>query len=364
MAVKNVKKESETLSPKILDDRIKSKEIGGLYCFFGEEEYMADYYAKRMSECAGFDADYTVFDPDNFDMDLFRESVISYSIETGGFKIAVVKNCGSLKLKSGEKEELTDFLTEYADDIKKFACVIFKYKTLEDSQPRTSRAAKTKKDRSLTEFLKDNAELFEFKVNPKASLVKWLKKICASENTDISEDCAEYILNRSEPFMYPLKNDSDKLIRYAQSKGAKIITKEDIDSLLPKKTEMEAFELTNAILDRNYGKAFESLEKLKYFKEEPVTVLGQISRHFSDLLPVNLAYISGSADNVLISKKTGIHEYKVKLTLNSLRKFKNPSEFIKNALNLCRECDIKLKSTQLDEYNLLENLIFNIAQLR
>lgn len=354
MAVK--KAQLETLNPKILDERIKSGKIGGIYCFFGEEEYMTDYYAKKITD-SGNASDCTFFDPDNFDINLFKDSILSYALDNGGYKLAIVKNCGNIKFKNGEKEELIKFLSEY--NIKDFACVIFKYKKFEDLQTKTTNKT-NKKDRNLSDYLKENAELFEFKINSIPSLVKWLKNICKSENVELSEECAEYILSRGEVQMYPLKNDIDKIIKYAQSKGTNNVTRDDIDKLLPKKTELEAFELTNAILDKNYNKAFESLEKLKYFKEEPVVVLGQISRYFCDLLPINL---TNSSDNILIAKKTGIHEYKVKLNLNALKKYREPDKFIQNALNLCRDCDIKLKSTQLPEYNLLENLIFNIAQL-
>ena len=355
-------KKFETLSPKVLDERLKSGSICGIYCFFGEEEYMADYYAKKITD--GF-SESAVFDPDNFDIGLLRDTVLSYGFGFGEHKLAVVKNCGNIKFKSGEKDQLIALLSD--DDIKGYACVIFIYKELEDLQAKAVKSDKSvksekkgRKEKNLSDFLKENADLFEFKINAPAQLVRWIKNICKSENTEISDGCAEYILSRGETRMYPLKNDIDKLIRYTQAKGAFLITREDIDNLLPKKTELEAFELTNAILEKNYNKAFESLEKLKYFKEEPVFVLAQIARYFCDLLPVNLA---GGTDNVMIARKTGIHEYKVKLNLNALKKFKEPDKFIKDALNLCRECDIKLKSTQMPEYNLLENLIFNIAQL-
>ncbi|MCL2099182.1 MAG: hypothetical protein FWH24_01940 [Oscillospiraceae bacterium] len=342
----------ETLDKKILDERIKSGKIGGIYCFFGEEEYMADYYAEKLTALCGDDC--AGFDPDNFDLAEFHDAVMSYALDFGGYKSVLLKNCGNIKFKSGEKEELITLLSD--NTIKEFACVIFKYKELEDLQSKSAR-----RDKNLSEFLKQNAELFEFKINSAPQLTRWLKNICKTENTELSDDCAGYILARGELRMYPLKHDTDKLIRYAQSRGTPaVIMREDIDLLLPKKTELEAFELTNAVLGKNYGKAFQCLEKLKYFKEEPVFVLGQISRYFCDLLPVILA---GGSDNVLISRQTGIHEYKVKLILGALRKHGEPDKFIRDALELCRECDIKLKSTALPGYNMLENLIFNIAQL-
>jgi len=348
----------ETQNPKIIDEKIKSGKIGGIYCLFGDEEYMIDYNIRKFTSI-GADFDYASFDADNFDINLFRDIISSYPVMSD-YKIAVVKNADTIKFKSGEKDELIKILSEYKDDINDYVCLIFKMKTLTESSDKTG----TKKSgASLTAFLKENANLFEFKENPPASLIKWLKKIAASENTEISDENAEYILNRTEMKMYPLKNELDKLINFAKSENRNIITREDIELLISKKTDMEAFELTNAILDKKYSKAIESLEKLRSLKEEPVVILGQIARHFSDLLPINTAANSGVTDSFAISKKTGIHEYKVKLTVNALRRHKSPGEFINKSLDLCRECDVRLKSTQLPDYNLLENLLFNIAQI-
>jgi DNA polymerase III delta subunit len=288
------------------------------------------------------------------------------------YKIAVIKNADAVKFKSGEKDELIKALIDYKDDIQEYACVIFKMKSLAEATAQTpavsdgtpsQKGAARRPGLSLTGFMKENAMLFEFKENPPASLVKWLKKIAASENTELSDENAEYILNRTEMKMYPLKNELDKLIRFAQSENRNIISKDDVELLISKKTEMEAFELTNAILDKKYGKAVESLEKLKTLKEEPVVILGQIARYFCDLMPVNAAMNTAGSDSFSISKKTGIHEYKVKLTVSALRRYKNPAEFINKSLTLCRECDVRLKSTQLPDFDLLENLLFNIATL-
>ena len=372
------KKDIETLNPKLLDEKIKSGKIGGIYCLFGDEEYMIDYYIKKIvaefMKDGGTDFDYAGFDADNFDIDLLRDIISSYPVMSD-YKIAVIKNADAIKFKSGEKDELIKILAEYKDDIKEYVCLIFKMKSIEEPKaqspvgvadtPFQKGAGGAKRTgASLTGFLKESAELFEFKENSPASLIKWIKKIAASENIDISDENAEYILNRTEMKMYPLKNELDKLVRFAQSENRNIILKEDIELLISKKTEMEAFELTNAILEKKYAKAVESLEKLKTLKEEPVVILGQIARYFCDLLPVNAAINSGSpADSFAISKKTGIHEYKVRLTVNSLKRYKNPGEFINKSLILCRECDVKLKSTQLPDYGLLENLLFNIAGL-
>ena len=349
-------------NPKLLDEKIKSGKIGGIYCFFGDEEYMIDHYIKRILESfGGGELDCAVFDADNFDIDLFRDIISSYPVITDQ-KIAVLKNAGEIKFKSGEKDELIKMMAEYKDDIKIYCCIIFKMKTLsEPGNPRT--VTKKTQGLSLTAFLKENAELFEFKENPPGSLIKWLKKIAASENVEVSDETAGYLLDFAEMRMYPLKNELDKLVRFALAEGRNTVTKGDVEALVTKKTEMEAFEFTNALMDKQYGKAVESLEKLKNMKEEPEKILGQLARHFGDLLAVYTALSPGTADTYTISKKTGIHEYKIRLTVNALKKYKDPAEFIKKSLEFCRECDLKLKSSPLPEYGLIENLLFCISEI-
>ncbi|MCL2095706.1 MAG: DNA polymerase III subunit delta [Oscillospiraceae bacterium] len=364
---KNYRKEQsfETKNPKLIEEKIKSGKIPGIYCLFGDEEYMVDYYIKKILDgCKADSFDVGIFDPDNFSLDLFRDSITSYPVMSD-YKIIIVKNIGDIKFKSGELESLLDILNRYKQDIEEYCCLVFKAKDLNEAQNKqgkqTTRGKKS--GLSLTKYLKENADLFEFKQNPPASLIKWLIKIAASENIVLSPENAGYILTKTENKMYNLKNELDKLIRYSLGNNRNIIEKKDIDLLIMQKTELEAFELTNAILEKKYAKAIESLEKLKDSREEPVVILGQISRHFCDLVPVNLALASGISDSYAINKRTGIHEYKIKLILNSLKKYGNPGEFINKSLELCRDCDVKLKSTSLDNYSLLENLLFNISVL-
>lgn len=363
----NFNKKEETKNPKILDEKIKSGKIGGIYCLFGEEEYMVDYYMNKLADASakngdgGFDR--AVFDPDNFDLGLFSDVISSYPV-VSDYKVAVIKNADSIKFKSGEKEQLAAVLSAYKKDIADYACVIFKMKSFAEPAPdKPEKSAGKKSGPGLTAFLKENAEVFEFKINQRASLIKWMIKIAASEQMGISEENAGYILERCEPFMYPLKSELDKLIRYAKAEGRSAIQKDDVELLVPKKVEIEAFELTNAILDKKYGKALESLDKLKNLKEEPVAVMGQIAKYFCDLLAAHMAASSGSFDYSSISKRTGIHEYKVKLALGSLKKYADPARFIDKSLDLCRECDKNLKSTSLDDFGLLENLLCDIAGL-
>ena len=360
------KKQTETQNPKILDEKIKSGKTGGIYCLFGEEEYMVDYYLNKLAgdPAAGGDGgfDRAVFDPDNFDADLFADIIGSYPIVSDR-KVAVIKNADGIKFKSGEKEKLVRILSDCKENIGDWACVVFKMKDLSESPPdKAEKSAGKKSGPGLTAFLKENAELFEFKPNPPASLIKWIKKIAASEQTEISEENAGYILERSEPRMYPLKSELDKLINYAKAEGRSQISKEDIELLVQKKLEMEAFELTNAILDKKYGKALESLEKLKNLREEPAVVMGQIAKYFCDLSAVHMA-ASSAFDYLSISKKTGIHEYRVKLSLASLKKYGDPARFIDRSLELCRQCDKKIKSTSLDSFGLIESLLCDMAGL-
>ena len=356
---------------KFLDEKIASKNIGGIYCFFGDEEYMLDYYIKKIYDAAAKNGspelDCEAFNGDNFDVEEFTDSVLSYPLASD-FKFVVVKQIELGKLKNEIKSGIVNCLSDISEDV----CVIFKSDEFSGSikkaaPKKPARTAKKSKadvpDVELVDFLRENGILCEFKENTKQSLIKWIKKIAASENLDISDANASYILSRAGNRMYPVRNELDKLIAYVKAENRSEIGEKDIALLVEDKfaSEIEAFELSNSITGRNYAKAIEILEKHKNQKDEPVVVLGQIARHFCDMLSVNLALSDGIADRTSIAKKTGMHEYKVKLIMDGIRAYKNPAQTIAYALDLCRTCDIRLKSTSLPPYQMLENLIYSLA---
>ena len=360
---------------KFLDEKIAAKDIGGIYCFFGDEEYMLDYYIKKIYDAAAKsgspETDCAAFDGDNFDIVEFTDAVFAYPVASD-FKFIVVKQTELGELKNEIKAELIKILSDsgIGDDV----CVIFKSSEFGGSTkksapkktakvPKKSKSGTESSDADLVEFLKENGTLCEFKENTKQSLVKWIKKITASENLDISDANASYILSRAGNKMYPLRGELDKLAAYVKAENRSEIGEKDIELLVADKfaSEIEAFGLSNSISGRNYAKAAEILQKHKNQKDEPVVVLGQIARHFCDMLAVNLALSGGISDRAAIAKKTGFHEYKVKLIIDGLRGYKNPAKAISHALNLCRTCDIRLKSTSIPSYQILENLIYTLS---
>ena len=352
---------------KFLDEKIACGNMDGIYCFFGEEEYMLDYYIKKIYDAASKNGspelDCATFGGDNFDAAEFADAVLSYPI-VSDFKFVVVKQTELGKLKDEEKNEIINCLSGISNGV----CVIFKSNEFLESTKKTAKPQKKSKkanseaNTDLLYFLKENGILCEFKENTKQSLIRWIKKIAASENLDISDANASYILNRAGNKMYPLRNELEKLCAYAKTENRREISEKDIELLVADKfaSEIEAFELSNTISAKNYTKAIEILKKHKDQKDEPVVILGQISRHFCDMLAVSLALSDGISDRAAISKKTGFHEYKVKLIIDALRAYKNPAKAISQALELCRTCDIRLKSTSLPEYQILENLIYSL----
>ena len=356
---------------KFLDAKISSRDIGGIYCFFGDEEYMLDYYIKKIYDTAaknvGSEIDCVFFSGDNFNSEEFADAVLSYPA-ISDFKFIVVKQIELNSLKNEAKSGIINCLSDMGDDV----CVIFKSNefggNVKKSAPKkiSKTAKKSKSDApniELIDFLKENGILCEFKENTKQSLIRWIKKISASENLDISDANASYILSRAGNKMYSVRNELDKLFAYVKAENRKEIIEKDIELLVMDKfaSEIEAFGLSNSISSGNYAKAMEILEKHKNQKDEPVIILGQISRHFCDMLSVSLALSGGLSDRAVIAKKTGFHEYKVKLIMDALRAYKNPSQRISRALDLCRKCDIQLKSTSIPEYQVIENLIYSLS---
>nr|MBQ4318113.1 hypothetical protein [Clostridia bacterium] len=93
---------------------------------------------------------------------------------------------------------------------------------------------------------------------------------------------------------------------------------------------------------------------MKSQKEKPEIILATVTRVIGDLLLVSSLAEKG-ASKAEIAQRTKIHEFKVSIYLNRLKRL--PPTYASAALERCMECDRMLKSTALDGYALIERLI-------
>ena len=107
------------------------------------------------------------------------------------------------------------------------------------------------------------------------------------EEIKISNQDILYLINLCGTEKIVLKNETSKLISYALN--SKEITKEDIDKLCIKTSDIIIFDLTDSLGQKNKKKALISLNELIENKEPIQKIVIMIAKHFKSLLVAKIA---------------------------------------------------------------------------
>jgi len=170
---------------------------------------------------------------------------------------------------------------------------------------------------------------------------------------NVKKDVLEFIIEYVGKNYDILKSEIDKLKIYKDED--KTITKEDILAICSKKNNEDIFELVEAIVKKDYDKAFLLYEDFVNNKEEIIKLLIILANQFRLIYQSKNMYQSGYTE-LDISKQLDVHPYRVKLAKQS-----NISE--KEALfylNKIADLDIKIKTNQINKNLVFELLILDI----
>lgn len=118
-------------------------------------------------------------------------------------------------------------------------------------------------------------------------LLTWSTKIFKDKDVQISSADLNYLINLVGTDKLTLKNEIDKLVSYAMQ--SKIITKESIDLLCIKTSDVIIFDLTDNLGSKNVKVALKCLNDLIENKEPIQKITIMIAKHFKSLLIAKMA---------------------------------------------------------------------------
>ena len=162
--------------------------------------------------------------------------------------------------------------------------------------------------------------------------------------------------------MSTLQNELNKVCAYVNSGE---IEKEHIDKTVIISVEAKIFLLSRMIVRGEADNAYENLANLFKLREDPIAILGVLSKAFVDMYRVKAAREAG-VQNIRMAEEFPANVYKNKLfTLdNAATDIKNYSVTqLKNALDILSDADRRLKSTGEDGKTVLEELILRLLRL-
>ncbi len=322
-----------------LKEKIKNKDLSGLFYLCGGEEYLKDYYYQSLRKKAvSAMPEFNVheFSAEKLSLNSLENMIDSFPMMSDRKFVGVVDLAHDL-LKEDYKKELLHILS----NIPPYACVVF-----------LDTAKKGEKDSVLEKLIKKAGGLVaEINAMDQPQLAAWGKRQFKSYGKEISGDEMYYILRTAENDMLSLKNEIGKIAAYScQSK----ITREDIDAVITKSLETNRFALSEALTKRDFTTVMKVIADLYAQEYDDIQIASLIYRCLVDLLRATWT-ISASKRNTDMKKDFGIHEYGAAKMMRACKAMTEKQ--LMRCVDLCYECELRLKSEAGDKREMIYQLI-------
>ena len=312
-----------------------------IYVIDGQEEY---FIKQKIEEIISLkDAEVVRFDgtDKNFDIDLMLESCQSNSLFSN--ETIVLVNQPSFLIKKIDDKQL-ERLYEYVENpIFETDLVLYTY---EDNFNSKLKAYKN---------VLSNAQHIEFKSYDYKNFNNYVKQRINEEKLDINSD-AVYLLNTICKRNATLLNQNIEILKLYPEK----ITVQVINKLCNASDENDAFDLVNALTNKDISKTISLSRKLMANNDSIYSVLGLISNQLRYLYHIAYLLSIGKKKSEILDI-TGSNEYRLNLSLEVINKL-NMNQIIE-LLNNLSKLDYKCKSdSSLSESDRFELFILDLLK--
>lgn len=331
--------------------------LRGGYILYGDEEYTKSLCMTAARKSVIPDKsdeafNLTVLNQENYSLLKLAESIEMLPV----FSEKRLVEVHGLDISNMSEDDITEFC-EVLAQLK--ACdftVLILYASKDEFDAGTFKSP-SKAYKQLTAYL--TPVVFDFETS--AKLNKWIIQQLNKYKVSIAPEFCTVLVNYCGRDMFNISNEVDKLAAYVLSQGRSEVSAEDIDNVTPKTKEINDFDFTNAILSGDLNESLAIMSKMKLQNEKPEILLSGVSRVFTDLLAVKTLSDAGNMPKD-ISAKLKMHEYKAGLYCKNCRRYTLP--LLDKAVSMCYIADMKLKSSQLDSYTVLDNLVIELLNIK
>lgn len=236
--------------------------------------------------------------------------------------------------KTKEKiESLQDYkvLMEYLESPNTFTDLIF---VLE--------ADKLNERSEIVKLLKVKAKVIEAKEITKEEWPRFIQQYFQKLNVSIDPDATSELALRVEGDAMRFVNEAKKLALYTNH-----ITYDDIQTMIARPLEENAFLIYDCLLKKDKSKAISIYRDLLVEGSEPVQLVGMLANQFRLLSEVSYLSTQYSSNNE-IARILGVHEYRVKLSRDHLRRITYKK--ILKKIDELYQLDLDIKSGVVDRF--------------
>jgi DNA polymerase-3 subunit delta len=329
-----------------LKKAVASKMLGQLYILYGEEVYLKEYYLSQMKKAVlgqdGADFNLKRFDGSRLDLsDLIDavEALPSFAERT----FVEVRDYDLYKLDGETSARLISVLSDIPD----YCCLTFVYDLIE---------YKPDKRLKIHSVIEKQGHAVEISAQESNDLINWIKRRFAHNGLSISREDAEYLIFYCGDLMTGLVSEIEKISSFC---GSGTVKRKDIETVAIPVLDAVAFHLINAISKNDYETAALIMAQLFEMRENPIKLLNMLGGQMRKLYAARLVYESGKDACCLKNLLDLRSDYQVRLLMEAAPLFS--ADWCADAVVSCAETDLKMKSSSLDDNELLVDLLLLLA---
>ena len=361
MAEKKTDPNTGLRTVEALQKEIK-KDVCGSYVFFGEEDYLKNYYRTEIYRTVMEEGLETFnYFPISFSpavmtkedaLSRLSDAVIALPVMQDK-KLIVITDLAPATLPKDQLESLCQSMKAANDSDDTVLILYCRADEIEDDYKLETSAFFKK--------LLSCAKTVRFDLQTKGKLISWIKRHFSKEKVRISDEAAGLLADMCAGRMTPLSFEIDKLIcyaKYVKKEDSPLIDEEDVKKIAAVSTPDEVpFAMLNAAQSWKLTEILTVLHTAKEQREEPIAVLAQLSRIYQDMLIIKTAK-DAALTPAEIAKTMKMKDFRVTKYLSSIARV--PLGVLENAIRLTYETDKAMKSSSADPWILLDMLAVRI----
>lgn len=322
---------------KTIKEHIKKNEYAPVYLLHGEEGYLKELYKNKLKKAILGDSDevnYTCFKGKGIDASQVKE-IADNPPFFAERRLILIEDSGWFK---GANE-----FAGYLPSMPETTHIVFVEQDVD-------------KRNKLYKYVAKSGVEAVMDAMGERELVLWAAGLCKQGGKAVRENTIRYLLEHVNTNMNHLQNEIEKLIAYTE--GREEITTDDIDSICTMQITNRIFPMIDAVGEKNRKKALQLYYDLLALRENPMSVLFLLSRHFNILLQVKEQEAKRTARE-LAAKKIGIPPFTVKKYAAQAAKFRK-NQLIE-AVSACISSEEAVKTGRIGEQLAVELLLLELA---
>lgn len=195
-----------------------------------------------------------------------------------------------------------------------------------------------------------------FRAPGEKEVCRWLQDRARQRGKTLVFPAAAFLAEQVGTDLHRLESELEKLITYAGDGDT--IQLEDVQQVVSSQRTYSIFELLDSIAQHKSSRALVCLNSLISEGQNPLAILGMLSRHIRHLWQVKNGLEKGMA-LPQIARKLGLHPFVAGKHQEQAPRFSEPELF--RLHRAIRDTDMALKSTSVAPEMILEDLVLRLS---